>query len=123
MFDLSGWQKAVQQQLDESRLPKALNRLTSDLFEQAKQKILLSEATRFQTWVRKIDLGQQYVLTLAFLSIRTNSSPYQGVFYWRCDAAGMSLNRREKHSSACAQNSQTRLNPGALRKCDEMWST
>ena len=50
---------AVQLESKKSGLPHALRRLTSDLVEQTKQNMLLSEAELLRARIRKINIGQQ----------------------------------------------------------------
>ena len=53
------WRKAVEQQWRHSGLPDALHRLTSDMVEQAKQRILVSEGVQLYKQIRKISNNQQ----------------------------------------------------------------
>ena len=47
------WRKAVEQQWHYSGLPDALRRLTSDVVEQAKQRVLVSEGEQLYKQIRK----------------------------------------------------------------------
>ena len=58
-FDLERWRNAVEKQRNESGLPEALRRLTTDLVTRAKQRTLELEGTQFYKQVRKINRSQQ----------------------------------------------------------------
>ena len=53
------WQKAVKYQWEHSGLPDALRRLTSDMVDQAKQRVLVSENIQLHKQIRKINSSQQ----------------------------------------------------------------
>ena len=53
------WQRAVKYQWEHSGLPDALRRLTSDMVDQAKQRVLVSEGIQLHKHIRKINSGQQ----------------------------------------------------------------
>jgi hypothetical protein len=56
------WQDAIERQRRSSGLPDALRRLTSDMVDQAKQRVLVSEGRQLYKQIRKINAGQQCVL-------------------------------------------------------------
>jgi hypothetical protein len=56
------WQKAVKYQWKRSGLPDALRRLTSDMVDQATQRVLVSEGIQLHKQIRKINSSQQSVL-------------------------------------------------------------
>jgi hypothetical protein len=61
VFNAQTWRHSVEQQWNDSGLPNALRRLTSDLVAQAKQRVLVEEGIQFQKQVHKIIVNQEYV--------------------------------------------------------------
>jgi hypothetical protein len=59
---LDSWQGAVKHQWERSGLPDALRRLTSDMVDQATQRVLVSEGIQLHKQIRKINSSQQSVL-------------------------------------------------------------
>jgi hypothetical protein len=60
VFNAQTWRNSVERQWNDSGLPNALRRLTSDLVAKAKQRVLLEEGIQFQKQLHKIIINQQY---------------------------------------------------------------
>ena len=80
---LKVWREAVERQWHHSGLPNALHRLTSDLVEQAKQRILVSEGEQLYKQIRKINNNQQCGVLVLSSGLLKLISIFIGVFCLR----------------------------------------
>ena len=65
-FDIQTWREALQAELDDSGLPRAIHKLTQELAESARINALLREADTIIRQLRKMSNVQEYVLFLYF---------------------------------------------------------